>query len=171
MNRRPLAFINREEEWELIQRLQTIIDVRNCTPNNTAVLMISPDYSATVAMHLAHGWSRDGEILNIIPVNVPYPDEKVDDYRSTLRMQIHDIISYEKLILVEAGIIRGNNWKWILDVLIHEFEYSRQDIKLVSMCENVHSIVKSDYVGKYYDDEKEELMFYFEKYNQHWPVK
>lgn len=171
MNRRPLHFISREEEWELIQRLQTIVDIRGCTPINTAVLMISPDYSATVAMHLAHSWSQGGEILNLIPVNVPYPDEESSGYEASFRMQMQDIKLYNKIILVEAGIIRGSNWKWILDILIHEFGYNRQDITLVTMCENVHSTVKSDYVGKYYDDELEELMFYFEKYNQHWPVR
>ena len=76
MNRRPLHFITREKEWELIQRLQTIVDSSDFHPQTTAVIMASPDYSATVAMHLAHGWSRDGEMLTIVPVDVtnrPHP--------------------------------------------------------------------------------------------------
>jgi len=171
MDRRPLNFITREREWELIQRLQSIVNVENHTPDNTAVLMISPDYSATVAMHLAHGWSMNGNILSLIPVNVPYPDEDIDWYAPELRKQKHDITMYDKLILVEAGIIRGSNWKWILDVLINEFGYERQNITLVSMCENIHSITKSDYVAEYYDDNQYELMFYYEKYNKHWPIR
>jgi len=171
MNRRPLNFITREREWELIQRLQTIVNTENHTPNNSAVLMISPDYSATVAMHLAHSWSFKGNIINIIPVEVPYPDESDIDYQNKLRMQISDIKLYDKLILVEAGIIRGSNWNWILKVLMNEFGYSRLDITTVAMCENINSIVKSDYVAEYYDDEKQELMFYFEKFNKHWPIK
>jgi hypothetical protein len=39
------------------------------------------------------------------------------------------------------------------------------------MMENIHSIIKSDYVGEYYDDELEDLTFYFEKFNKHWPVR
>jgi hypothetical protein len=74
------------------------------------------------------------------------------------------------LVLIEAGIIRGGNWQWMLDVL-YGWEYKRSDITLVAMCENIHSKVKSDYVGEYYDDDKEELMFYFEKFNKHWPIK
>ena len=170
MNRRPLKFITREKEWELIQRLETVVDSSDFDPETTAVLMASPDYSATVAMHLAHGWSRKGEMLSIIPVDVTYPDETSESYIKRMIMQASDIRQYSKLVLVEAGIIRGGNWKWMLDVL-YGWGYKKSDITLVAMCENIHSKIKSDYVGEYYDDEKEELMFYFEKFNKHWPIK
>lgn len=171
MNRRPLKFITRELEFELIQRLLTIVDSTNFDPSTTAVVMASPDYSATVAMHLAHAWSRNGEMLPVIPVDVTYPDEQADYYISKMK---HDFSWYsklpEKLVLVEAGIIRGGNWKWILNTL-YEYGYSRKDLTLVALCENIHSAVKSDYVGEYYNDEQEELMFYFEKFNKHWAVR
>jgi hypothetical protein len=170
MNRRPLHFITREKEWELIQRLLTIVNSSEFDPKDTAVIMASPDYSATVAMHLAHAWSRDGEMLTVIPVDVTFPDEQLEPYIEKMEMQVADIRPYKKLVLVEAGIIRGGNWKWMLDVL-HSWGYSREDLTLVAMCENVHSRVKSDYVGEYYDDDKEELMFYFERFNKHWEVR
>lgn len=171
MQRRPLHFITREKEWELIQRLLTIVDDSQFDPSDTAVLMVSPDYSATVAMHLAHAWSRKGEMLNIIPVDVTYPDEDKEPYVQQLLMQSGSIRPFNKLVLIEAGIIRGGNWEWILDVLQNVWGYNRKDITLVAMCENVHSKIKSDYVGEYYNDDKEELMFYFEKFNKHWPIK
>jgi hypothetical protein len=170
MNRRPLKFITREKEWELIQRLETIVDSSDFDPSTTAVIMASPDYSATVAMHLAHSWSRKGEMLSIIPVDVTYPDEDPAPYIQKMLMQGAYIGPYSKLVLIEAGIIRGGNWQWMLDVL-YGWDYKRSDITLVAMCENIHSKVKSDYVGEYYDDDKEELMFYFEKFNKHWPIK
>ena len=170
MNRRPLHFITREKEWELIQRLETLVDSSNFDPSTTAVIMASPDYSATVAMHLAHSWSRKGEMLSIIPVDVTYPDEKPDDYIKKMQMDSQYFRPFQKLVLIEAGIIRGGNWSWMLEVL-YQYGYKRSDITLVAMCENIHSAVKSDYVADYYDDEKEELMFYFEKFNKHWPVK
>jgi hypothetical protein len=170
MNRRPLKFITREKEWELIQRLQTIVDSTDFDPNTTAVIMASPDYSATVAMHLAHAWSCKGEMLPIIPVDVTYPDEDPAAYVQKMLMQGAYIGPYSKLVMIEAGIIRGGNWSWMLDVL-YKWEYKRTDITLVAMCENIHSKVKSDYVGEYYDDDKEELMFYFEKFNKHWPIR
>ena len=168
--RRPLHFITREKEWELIQRLETLVDSSNFDPETTAVIMASPDYSATVAMHLAHAWSRKGEMLTIIPVDVTYPDEASTPYINKMVMQAGDIRPYKNLVLVEAGIIRGGNWSWMLDVL-YIWGYTRKDITLVTMCENIGSAVKSDYVAEYYDDKKEELMFYFEKFNKHWPIK
>ena len=168
--RRPLHFITREKEWELIQRLETLVDSSNFDPETTAVIMASPDYSATVAMHLAHAWSRKGEMLTIIPVDVTYPDEASTPYINKMVMQAGDIRPYKNLVLVEAGIIRGGNWSWMLDGL-YIWGYTRKDITLVAMCENIGSAVKSDYVAEYYDDEKEELMFYFEKFNKHWPIK
>lgn len=171
MNRRPLYFISREKENELINKLLTIVDTRGITPKNAAIIMASPDYSATVAMHLAHAWSVEGDILPVIPVHVTYPDEDPEYYIAKMNYDLNWYISTpEKLILVEAGIIRGGNWKWMLNVL-YELGYDRKDLTLVTLCENIHSAVKSDYVAEYYDDEKEELTFYYERYNKHWPIK
>lgn len=170
MNRRPLHFISRDKEWELINKLLTIVDSSQFNPADTAVLMVSPDYSATVAMHLAHSWSRDGQIIPIIPVDVPYPDEESDNYINKMVMQSAEIRPYSKLVLVEAGIIRGGNWTWLL-TLLKAWGYDRSDITLVALCENINSKVKSDYVGQYYDDNNEELMFYYERFNRHWAVR
>lgn len=170
MNRRSLHFITRDKEWELINRLLTIVNSSDFDPADTAVIMASPDYSATVAMHLAHAWSRNGEMLTIIPVDVTYPDEQPDEYIKKMVMQAGDIRPFNKLIMVEAGIIRGGNWKWMLDVLF-DWGYNRENVTLVALCENIHSKIKSDYVGEYYDDSVEELMFYFERYNKHWEVR
>lgn len=170
MHRRPLYFITREKEWELIQRLLTIVNDSDFDPSDTAVIMASPDYSATVAMHLAHAWSRNGEMLPIIPVDVTYPDESPDPYIQKMLSQEKDIKQFKKLVLVEAGIIRGGNWDWMLNVL-YSWGYDRSNITLVALCENINSRVKSDYVGEYYNDDKEELMFYYERYNKHWPIR
>ena len=174
MNRRPLKFITREKELELIQRLLTVVDSSQFDPETTSVIMASPDYSATVAMHLAHAWSQHGDMLPIVPVDVTYPDETSQYYEVKFLNELEWLKKHGKLpqrfVLVEAGIIRGGNWKWILECL-HTFGYKREQLTLVALCENVHSAIKSDYVGEYYDDSKEELMFYFERYNKHWPVK
>mgnify|MGYP006276917323 FL=1 len=172
MERRPLFFVTREKECELINRLITIIDNTEFNPNDTAIIMASPDYSATLAMHLSHAWSVKGEIIPIIPVDVAYPDEAIDQYVAKFK---HDFLwhqnKYTRLVLVEAGIIRGGNWKWLVDELINTFNYSRENITLVAMCENINSSFKSDYVGTYFNDDHNELMFYYEKYNKHWPIR
>ena len=146
----------------------TTVDNSKFDPEDTAVLMVSPDYSATVAMHLAHAWSKNGNMLSIIPVEVAYPDEDTALYIEKLISQYNkELISYQKLILVEAGIIRGGNWKWIVEVLI-QLGYNRDNITLVALCENIYSQTKSDYVGEYYNAEVEELTFYYERFNKHW---
>lgn len=170
MNRRPLCFITREKEWELIQKLVTLVDCSSFCPSNTCVIMASPDYSATVAMHLAHAWSVNGEIIPLIPVDVAYPDESNEQYRIKMLKQKMDITRYKNLVLIEAGIIRGGNWEWILDIL-NSWGYKKENITLIAMMENIHSKIKSDYVGEYYNDDEQELMFYYEKYNKHWPIK
>ena len=164
---RPLHFITRDKESELIDRLLTTVDSSNYNPKTTAVVMVSPDYSATVAMHLAHAWSQAGEMLPILTLDVPYPGEAVDHYRDTLLVRELEFTQYKHLVLVEAGIIRGGNWQWILQTL-GGFGLHRKQITLVALCENIHSRTKSDYVGEYYDDTAAELMFYFERFNKHW---
>lgn len=171
VNRRPLFFITREKELELIQQLESIVDSSEFDPKDTAVLMVSPDYSATVAMHLAHAWSRYGDMLKIIPVDVTFPDEGNESYRNKFRYEFEQHYGkYKKLVLIEAGIIRGGNWTWLLEEL-YKFNYSRDQLTLVALTENIHSRVKSDYVGEYYNDDTHDLTFYYEKFNKHWPVK
>lgn len=167
--RRPL-FVTRDKEWELIQQLLTQVDNSNFDPSNTAVLMVSPDYSATVAMHLAHAWSRNGHMLPIIPVDVTYPDEHNAPYRHKFRYEFEpyrEHYKFEHLVLVEAGIIRGGNWEWLLEELALQ-GFGRDKVTLVTLYENIHSRVKSDYVAEYYDHEFEDLTFYYERFNKHW---
>jgi len=173
VNQRPLHFITREKEKELIDKVITLVDNRNFDPNYTAIIQASVDFAGTVAMHFAHAWSVKGEIIPIIPIEVTYPGESYDYVIEKFHydMQWHmRHKNYKNFVVVEAGIIRGGNWKWILDEF-REQGFGRDKITLVTLCENIHSIVKSDYVGEYYDDEKEDLTFYFERYNKHWPVK
>jgi hypothetical protein len=171
MNRRPLKFVTREKELELIQRLETLVDCSTFNFSDTAIIMASPDYSATVAMHLAHAWSTAGEVPTIIPVDVAYPDE---DARAYIEKFKHDFSwhqnKFKKFVCIEAGIIRGSNWSWLINSL-SEFNIDRKNITLVALLENIHAAIKSDYVAEYYDDDAEELMFYFEKFNHHWPIK
>ena len=165
---KSLHYVTREQEWNLIQQLIANVDCSNFDPADTVILMVSPDYSATVAMVLAHAWSVRGETIPIIAVDVPYPDQGLEEFRDRLINQSKDILQYKKIVCVEAGIIRGSNWAWILDTLQNTFKYQREDITLVALCENIHSKVKSDYVGEYYDNDCNDLTFYYERFNKHW---
>lgn len=172
MEQRPLRFISRDKELELIQRLLTIVDDSNFDPSTHMVLMVSPDYSATVAMHLAHAWSRKGEMLQIMAVDVPYPGENYTGYSVKFRREF-GFLDWrpDNLILVEAGIIRGGNWTWLVSTLIDDMAYRRKELTLCTMVENVHTAFKSDYVAEYYDDTTEDLTFYYERFNKAWPIR
>jgi hypothetical protein len=69
--------------------------------------------------------------------------------------------------LIEAGVISGRNYTWITDSMKRLFDINKDDITTVALFENIHSEFKSDVVGEYYDHEKQDLTFYFEKFNKH----
>jgi hypothetical protein len=138
--------------------------------DNTLILMVSPDYSATVAMHLAHNLSKDGEMCDILPIHVAYPDEDVYKY---VRKADADIDSwfkfsdaqYKYYLLVEAGVIRGGTYTWLTKLFKNKVA---GEIITSSLYENIGSRFKSDVVAEYYDDTKQDLTFYFERENKHW---
>jgi thiamine phosphate synthase YjbQ (UPF0047 family) len=140
------------------------------SPANTLVVMVSPDYSATVAMQVAHNLSKDGEMCDILPIHVAYPDEDVYKY---VRKADEDIdswlnfsdVQYKYYLLVEAGVIRGGTYTWLSKL----FRKKLMGITITTtLYENIGSKFQSDVVGEYYDDTKQDLTFYFERENKHW---
>jgi hypothetical protein len=73
----------------------------------------------------------------------------------------------KNIILVEAGVIRGGNYTKVVD-LIRRFLEINEKIVTVALYENLGSRFKSDYVGEYYNDELEDLTFWWERDNNHW---
>ena len=71
-------YIDNLKEYELIQSLLNMLP--RVDAKNTVILNVSPDYSSTVAMHIAHHLSEDGEMLDMVSVDVPYPDQDRDYY-------------------------------------------------------------------------------------------
>jgi hypothetical protein len=169
--REPL-FISRIQEKDMIYNLsQKILETYpDISPANTLVVMVSPDYSATVAMHIAHNLSKDGEMCDILPIHVAYPDEEVHKY---VRKADSDIDSwfkfsdteYKYYLLVEAGVIRGGTYTWLTKLFRNKVT---GEVITSSLYENIGSRFKSDVVGKYYNDDEEDLTFYFERENKHW---
>ena len=170
--RRNILHVTEVEEKVLISKLIRLIQgsYPELNPHNTLVIMVSPDYSATVAMHVAHGLSKDGEMCDILPIHVAYPDEDVEPY---LTKAIKDIEAwfefsdtpYENYLLVEAGVIRGGTYIWLTNLLKLKL---RGNIITSSLYENIGSKYKSDIVAEYYDDTTEDLTFYYERENKHW---
>jgi hypothetical protein len=170
---RPDLFVNIEIEEQMLKVLPKVIlsDYPHLTPDNTLVLMVSPDYSASAAMHVAHGLSKDGEMCSILPIHVPYPDDKeIDRWIERAKTDLHNFHVfegryYDNYLLVEAGVIKGGTYTWLTD-LLRKTVIGK--IITVTLFENIHSKFKSDVVLKYYNDLEEDLTFYYEKYNKHW---
>lgn len=160
----PLLFISEDKEKALIQQITYLIQVSGIDihPSDTCFLMVSPDYSAIVTQHLSHSLSMDGEIFHIESVNVPFPDENMDEYRKDFIENYSKWSKrWKKFVLIETGVIRGGNYKWITDIIDKKY-YT------VALCENIHSKFKSDFVSVYYDDSKVDLHFWWERPNNHW---
>ncbi len=167
---REELMVDRETEGTMIAKV--IMDLKNkypeLDPTNTVVVMVSPDYSATIAMHMAHWLSAGGEMCDLMIVDVPYPDQESYPFAVKLSRTLKLAEkTYKNYVLAEAGIIRGGNYTWICQLMR---EHIPQDSRIITttMYENIHSKFQSDIVGQYYDDHKEDLTFYYEEYNKHW---
>lgn len=156
-------YIDFLKEHELIQGL--LKRLPKVDPYDTVVLNVSPDYSSTVAMHIAHHLSDEGKMLDMIPVDVPYPSESKDNYEIKFKRQTLGLpILYDKIILVEAAVLSGNNYTWIKELLLDR-GYENDDIITVALIEMNSSKFKCDYVQAYTDVIPE---FYWERYNKNW---
>jgi hypothetical protein len=158
-----MVYINPESEYALIQDLFSKIPKVDSI--RTVVLNVSPDYSSIVAMQLAHHLSVEGKMLDLISVDVPYPKEDRLVYKERFEQISKDFKSkYDKIILVEAAVLSGNNYTWLTQCL-RDIGYDDENIVTVSLLEMTTSIFKCDYVGEYVDSMPE---FYWERYNIHW---
>ena len=156
-------YIDNLKEYELIQSLLNMLP--RVDAKNTVILNVSPDYSSTVAMHIAHHLSEDGEMLDMVSVDVPYPDQDRDYYELKFKRESLGLPAfYSTVILVEAAVLSGNNYTWIKQRLLDR-GYQEKDIITVALLEMNNSKFKCDYVGAYSDTMPE---FYYERYNKHW---
>jgi hypothetical protein len=168
MNKRPLLYVTRDHEMGLIEKLMYEIDDSAFHPDDTCMLVVSPDYSCIIGQVLIHAWTKDGEIIHPESVHVPYPDESAEPFIERFREEFARYKDqYTKFVLVEAGIIRGGNWTWLVNTMI-DMGIDKSNITTIALFENVHSIYQSDYVGQYYDNNQQDLTFWWERPNKHW---
>jgi len=161
-----------EDELRLMNWLRNTLLSHNLNASNLMIVTVSTDYSSVIGQYLRHQLTNKGEICDGFGIDVPYPDQTFDD---KFVKEIHDMFRIHKdsigektILLVEAGVIRGGNYTKVVDIIRNELKMT-QPILTLTMYENIHSKWKSDFVGEYYDDEKEDLTFWWERYNNHWP--
>ena len=108
----------------------------------------------------------DRECFHVESVNVPFPDEDVGKYKEAFIANFSEwVLDWDNFVLCEAGVIRGGNYTWITEVME---EFAIPNYYTLSLCENIHSKFKSDLVTHYYDDNTEDLHFWWEQPNNHW---
>jgi len=169
--KRAELLVSKEDEFRLMDELVKKLLSSGLNSENTVVVTVSTDYSSVVGQYIRHQLSHRGEICYGFGIDVPYPDEEFDDKVKndivSLFAMHYPGLKNKKILLVEAGIIRGGNYTKIVDLLRSTFQI-KDSIVTLAMYENIHSIFKSDFVGEYYDDKTQDLTFWWETYNKHW---
>jgi hypothetical protein len=163
--------VDQKKETVLIYELSRQLLERGINAGNTVIVSVSGDYSCIVGQILRHSLTYKGEICDGFSVDVPYPDETWDE-RYVLELDtLFDLYSYKledkNILLVEAGVIRGSNYKFMIEYLRETIGITNK-IETLALYENLGSKFKSDFVGEYYDDKTEDLTFWWEEYNNHW---
>lgn len=170
---REVLLIDWSEEIDLMNKLRDNLLSLNINASNTAIVAVSTDYSSVVAQYLRHQLSYDGEICAGFGIDVPYPDQEFDEHYVTSILALFylnlNAVGNKRILLVEAGVIRGSNYTKVRDIIKNQLKLP-QEVYTLTLFENCESKFKSDFVGKYYDDSKEDLTFWWEKPNNHWPI-
>jgi hypothetical protein len=139
--------------------------------SNTVIVTVSTDYSSIIGQYLRHQLTNNGEICTGFGIDVPYPDQSFDEkfVKEMCDMfRIHaDGIADKTILLVEVGVIRGGNSTRVVDIIRNKLNMTGPILTL-TIFENIHSKWKSDFVGRYYDNEIEDLTFWWERDNNHW---
>ena len=150
---RQLLNVSFEDEQQLIENIAAELISDGFNANNTVIITVSTDYSSIIGQTLRHLLSADGEICDGFGIDVPYPDDNWDEtYVSELNSILdiyQDKIGDKRVLMVEAGVIRGGNYTFLDGYLTGR---GLTDIYSVSMFENTGSVYESDYVGKYYNN-------------------
>jgi hypothetical protein len=170
---RKELIVVKEEEYRLMNNLVVDLLEKNHNSENTTIVAVSTDYSSMIGQYLRHQLSINGEICSGFGVDVPYPDQEFDqEFEQAIvdmfSMYYHDWSSKKYILLVEAGVIRGGNYTKIVEILRKNFQLLPDRVITLTMYENIHSKFKSNFVGEYYDNETQDLTFWWENYNKHW---
>ena len=161
--------INRE--LECIKSIAEALKRDGYNASNSIVVTVSTDYSSIAGQIIRHELTHEGEIADGFGVDVPYPDQEWDtrfvNEACSMFLLHRKAIGVKTVILVEAGVIRGSNYKTLINLMQTVLEMDNR-IVTTSLYENKHSAFKCDHIAEYYDDEVQDLTFWWEKENNHW---
>ena len=167
---RPNLLIDSKTELNLISNLSKKLLEDGYNANNSFIITVRTDYSSIVGQLIRHNLSFDGEICEGFGIDVPYPDQVWDNYylnKLHATLILHKEFFNKTPILVEAAVIRGGNYNFVVKQIKECLSFNDKIITL-AMYENIDSKFKSNYVGSYYDNNKEDITFWWESDNKHW---
>ena len=157
------------DEIRLLDLLTQKLIENNLHAENTIVVTVSTDYSGFVGQYLRHSLSHNREICDGFGIDVPYPDESWNDgYAEDLKKVVKHhskVFANKNILLVEAAVIRGGNYMFVVD---HFRKNYTNRLVTLAMYENIHSSYKSDFVGEYYNNDIDDITFWWERDNKHW---
>jgi hypothetical protein len=160
-----------DTELRLMNELRDKLLSYGLHASNTVIVTVSTDYSSIIGQYLRHQLTNNGEICTGFGIDVPYPDQSFDEkfVKEMCDMfRIHaDGIADKTILLVEVGVIRGGNSTRVVDIIRNKLNMTGPILTL-TIFENIQSKWKSDFVGRYYDNEIEDLTFWWERDNNHW---
>jgi hypothetical protein len=161
-----------EKELALINTVADKLLAIGLNASNSTIITVSTDYSSIVGQILRHKLSHNEEIASGFGIDVPYPDERWDDtyikeLSETLKLHA-DSYKNKNVILVEAAVIRGGNYTYITEWIQKHLGTYRTYVTTVTLFENIGSKFKSNIVGEYYDDNTDDVTFWWETKNKHW---
>jgi hypothetical protein len=163
--------ISQDKETDLTLELSKRLLNSEFNSSNTVIVTVSTDYSSNVGQLLRHSLSSGGEICDGFGIDVPYPDETWDEQYQLELKCLFDLYSYKlknkKILFIEAGVIRGSNYSYLVNFLRNKLGIYN-DFFFLALFENKNSIFKSDFVGEYYDNDTQDLTFWWEEKNNHW---
>lgn len=163
--------ISQKLETDLTLELSEKLLNRGIDASNTVVVTVSTDYSSTVGQIIRHALTSNGEICDGFGIDVPYPDQSWDEEYNLELHSIFELYRYKlegkSVLFVEAGVIRGSNYRKLENLLRNEMDISNP-FYFLALFENESSAFKSDFVGQYYDNDTQDLTFWWEQQNNHW---
>jgi len=165
--------ITHEQEHSLIEDLisrikEKVVSEETFVATKALVINVSPDYSSIVSLRLAHGLSKDGEMINIIGLDTAYSDdtkEKKDSYKMLsdgLLGVVGQSKAFTTIFVVSSEVETGDTFSRIYSKLKEVTEEVK--IYTVALVESNSSKFQSDFVGIY---SEKPVKFWWEQPNKH----
>jgi len=158
---------------DLISKIkEQVVGEETFIATKSLIINVSPDYSSILSMRLAHGLSKDGEMLNIIGLDTAYSDdtkEKRDSYKM-LAEGLLGVVAQSKafttIFVVASEVETGDTFSRIYSKLKEVTEEVK--IYTVALIESNSSKFQSDFVGLY---SEKPVKFWWEEFNTHREVQ